>query len=46
MFYSQQNEDRLLFEKYFKYQNGFFIELGAMDGITYSNTLFYEKVLN
>ena len=46
MYYSQQNEDRLLFEKYFNYQNGFFIELGAMDGITYSNTLFYEKALN
>ena len=43
MFYSQQQEDRILYKKYLNYKNGFFIELGAMDGKTFSNTLFYEK---
>lgn len=46
MYYSQQSEDRILFEKYLNYPNGFFIELGAMDGVTYSNTLFFERHLN
>lgn len=46
MFYSQQNEDKILFEKYLNYKNGFFIELGAMNGITYSNSLFFEKELS
>lgn len=46
MFFSQQNEDRILFEKYLNFRDGFFIELGAMDGIQYSNTLFFEKELN
>ena len=45
MFYSQQNEDRILFEKYFNYKNGFFIELGAMNGVMYSNTKFFEDSL-
>lgn len=46
MFYSQQGEDRFIYEKYLNYKNGFFIELGAMDGIQYSNTLFFENNLN
>lgn len=46
MFYSQQKEDEILFNKYLNYKNGFFIELGAMDGVRYSNTLFFEKSLN
>ncbi len=46
MFHSQQDEDKILFEMYLNYQNGFFIELGAMDGITFSNTLFFERELN
>ena len=46
MFYSQQQEDKILFEKYLNYKNGFFIELGAMDGVQYSNTLFFEQNLN
>ena len=38
MYYSQCGEDKFLYEKYFKddeTKNGFFIELGAMDGGTY-----------
>jgi FkbM family methyltransferase len=46
MFYSQLGEDRILFEKYLNYRDGFFIELGGMDGVQYSNTLFFEKDLN
>jgi FkbM family methyltransferase len=45
-FYSQQNEDQILWKKYLNYRDGFFIELGAMDGITYSNSLFFEESLD
>lgn len=44
-FYSQQYEDSVLFKKYLNYRNGYFIELGAMDGIVYSNTKFFEDHL-
>jgi hypothetical protein len=33
-------------ENYLKFNNGFFIELGANDGIKYSNTLFFERKRN
>lgn len=46
LFYSQQNEDFILLNKYLNYRNGFFIELGAMDGLCYSNTFFFEHYLN
>lgn len=45
-FFSQQNEDQILFKKYLNYRNGFFIELGAMNGVTYSNTKFFEETLD
>jgi FkbM family methyltransferase len=45
MYYSQQDEDRILSEKFLNYKNGFFIELGAMNGLTFSNTLFFEREL-
>lgn len=32
--------------KYMDFKNGFFIEAGANDGITQSNTLYYEEYLN
>lgn len=48
MYYSQCGEDKHLYENYFKddkTENGFFIEIGGMDGVTYSNTLFFEQQL-
>lgn len=33
-------------EKYLNYKNGFYIELGAHDGVTQSNTFYYEKKKN
>ncbi len=41
-YYGKNNLDQQL-EKYLNFCNGFFIELGAYDGVTQSNTLFYEK---
>ena len=42
-FYSQCGEDKVVYEKYFKSKRGgVFLELGAMDGIVYSNTKFFE----
>ena len=47
MFYSQCGEDKFLYENYFnKKTNGFYIELGAVDGIFQSNTKFFEDNLN
>ena len=42
-FYGQKGEDRYLFNTFFSNKkNGVYIELGAMDGIGYSNTKFFE----
>tara|TARA_B100000767_G_C19751239_1_gene530888 strand:+ start:1438 stop:2136 length:699 start_codon:yes stop_codon:yes gene_type:complete len=43
--YGKNNLDIQL-EKYLNFSNGFFIELGAHDGITQSNTYYYEKKSN
>jgi FkbM family methyltransferase len=44
-FYSQYKQDEWLFENYFKNKtNGFFLEIGADDGIDKSNTKFYEEL--
>lgn len=37
--------DRKL-EKYVNYDNGYFVELGANDGVTQSNSLYFEKHRN
>ena len=47
-FYSQQKEDIEIYNLYFKNKKidrGFFIELGAYDGIRASNTKFFEDEL-
>jgi FkbM family methyltransferase len=47
MYYSQSQEDIFLNENIFKNKkNGIYIELGALDGILYSNTKFFEDTLN
>lgn len=48
MYTSINDIDKQLYENYpkFKKTNGFFIEAGANDGITQSNTCFFEKTLN
>jgi FkbM family methyltransferase len=49
VYYSQDEEDRFLYEHFFsKYTfpgQKYFFEMGAMDGVTYSNTKFYEDSL-
>jgi FkbM family methyltransferase len=45
-FYSQCGEDKIIYEKYFKdKKDGFFIELGAVDGLEFTNTKFFEDEL-
>ena len=46
-FYSQCQEDVFLNQHIFKNKrNGTYIELGALDGVLYSNTKFFEDALN
>jgi FkbM family methyltransferase len=46
MFYSQAGEDEFLYNNYFKNKkNGVYIELGALDGVLYSNTKYFEDEL-
>ena len=44
-YYSLNDLDQKI-EKYMNYNNGFFIELGANDGVNQSNTLYFEKHRN
>lgn len=44
-YYGLQGLDRKL-EKFLNFDNGFFIEIGGWDGVTYSNTLFFERFRN
>jgi len=41
-YYSQHGEDFIL-NKIFPNPNGFFVEVGCIDGLRFSNTLFFEK---
>ena len=46
-YYSQCGQDKFLNEVIFKgKKNGIFIDIGANDGVTFSNTFFFEKELN
>jgi FkbM family methyltransferase len=46
MFYSQCGEDEFLYNRFFlNKKNGVYIELGALDGVLYSNTKFFEDQL-
>jgi FkbM family methyltransferase len=43
--YSQDKQDVLIFEKYLKNrENGYFVDIGANDGKTFSNSLLYEEM--
>lgn len=48
-YYSQCGEDEILYTNFFKdykiKDTKYFLELGALDGITYSNTKFFEDTL-
>ena len=44
MFHSQDNQDYYLETNIFKgYKNGFYVDVGAHDGISLNNTLYFEK---
>ena len=44
MYYSQFGQDSYLETTFFKgYKNGFYVDVGAHDGITFNNTLYFEK---
>ena len=46
-YHSQVGQDRFLNERVFhNKRNGIFVDIGAYDGVTISNTLFYETGLN
>lgn len=46
-FYSQVGQDRIVYETYFAHnpKKGFFVDIGAHNGVSLSNTFFYEKEL-
>jgi len=47
MYYSQFEQDKYLNEEiFYQKKNGVFVDIGAYDGITISNTYFFEKELN
>lgn len=47
MFYSQFSQDKYLEENVFKgFKNGIFVDVGAHDGISINNTLYFEKFNN
>jgi FkbM family methyltransferase len=46
VYHSQYGQDKFIHERFFKDSPaGFFIEVGALDGILHSNTLFFEREL-
>ena len=48
MFYSQYKQDQYIYNTFFKGKKdpGFFLEIGADDGIRFSNCKFFEETLN
>jgi FkbM family methyltransferase len=47
MFNSQDKQDEFLETNVFKgFKNGFFVDIGAHDGVSINNTLYFEKYNN
>ena len=47
MFNSQFDQDKYLETVVFKgYKNGFYLDVGAHDGVNINNTLYFEKYNN
>lgn len=45
-YYSQVGQDKFIFETFFRSaKEGFFVDVGAYDGVTGSNTCFFERTL-
>jgi len=43
-YYSQHGEDFILDLIFDHKKSGFFVEVGCIDGLRFSNTLFFEKL--
>jgi FkbM family methyltransferase len=43
-FHSQFGEDRLLAERFAGVEHGYFAEIGAYDGVSFSNTYYFEQL--
>jgi len=44
MFYSQYNQDQYLETNVFKgFKNGVYVDVGAHDGVSINNTLYFHK---
>jgi FkbM family methyltransferase len=44
MYYSQHKQDKYLEENVFKgYENGIYVDVGSHDGVSFNNTLYFEK---
>lgn len=45
-FYSQYGQDQFVFHNFFKEKrNGVFVDIGAHDGVSFSNTYFFERFM-
>ena len=45
IYYSQFNQDKFIYENYFKDKiDGYFVDIGAHDGVTFSNSRFFEEI--
>lgn len=46
VYYSQCRQDKIIYENFFRdFKSGVFVDIGAHNGITFSNTYFFEKEL-
>ena len=43
-YYSQHGEDFLIHKIFKGKTNGYYVEIGCLDGIEFSNTYFFEKI--